>query len=85
VEASQRSDGKPDEVMATALLGAIESPKLKLFEHVEERATQDNRLKKQLADESVAFATLACREQSYRGSGEGYRGHRCRVGRGAGS
>jgi integrase len=48
VEASRRVDGTPDKVIASAVLGAVEAPKLRLsslVEHVEELAAQDNRFK----------------------------------------
>ena len=48
VEASRKADGAPDEIAASALLGLVEAPKLRLsglVEHVEEIATHDNRFK----------------------------------------
>jgi len=48
VEATQRSDGEPDEGVASALLGTVQAPRLKLsslMEHDEVLATQDNRFK----------------------------------------
>lgn len=48
VEATQTADGVPDEVIASALLGVVEAPKLRLsdlVEHVETLAAHDNRFK----------------------------------------
>lgn len=48
VEATQAADGVPDEVVASALLGAVEAPKLRLsglVGHVETLAAHDNRFK----------------------------------------
>ncbi len=48
VEASRRADGAPDEVMASAVLGAVEPPKLRLSDlvgHIEKLAAHDNRFK----------------------------------------
>lgn len=48
VEASRSVDGVPDEVIASAVLGAVNAPKLRLsalVEHIEDVAGQDNRFK----------------------------------------
>jgi hypothetical protein len=48
VEATRGTDGAPDEVVAAALLGAVEEPKLRLsglVDHVEQLSAYDNRFK----------------------------------------
>ncbi|PZX06810.1 DUF6538 domain-containing protein [Celeribacter halophilus] len=48
VEATRGADGAPDEVVAAALLGAVEDPKLRLsdlVDHVEQLSAYDNRFK----------------------------------------
>ncbi|WP_417240557.1 DUF6538 domain-containing protein [Celeribacter halophilus] len=48
VEATRGADGDPDEVVAAALLGAVEEPKLRLsglVDHVEQLSAYDNRFK----------------------------------------
>ncbi|QCO55011.1 integrase [Pseudorhodobacter turbinis] len=48
VESAQRADGTPDEVVASAVLGTVEEPRLLLsglIEHVETLAEHDNRYK----------------------------------------
>ncbi|WP_417244560.1 DUF6538 domain-containing protein [Celeribacter sp.] len=48
IEASRGADGAPDEVVAAALLGAVEEPRLRLsglVDHVEQLSAYDNRFK----------------------------------------
>ncbi|WP_417239468.1 DUF6538 domain-containing protein [Celeribacter halophilus] len=48
VEATRGADGAPDEVVAAALLGAVDEPKLRLsglVDHVEQLSAYDNRFK----------------------------------------
>ncbi|MBU2868974.1 DUF6538 domain-containing protein [Pacificibacter marinus] len=61
VEATQTADGVPDEVIASALLGVVEAPQLRLSDlvgHVETLAAHDNRFK--IANKCACGARLAC-------------------------